>query len=75
MAQFYFSVNLNNDRTLCLAPLTERKLALAAEEIDDPSGYFLYEECASNQLARIEIIAKVTSEDAVLKLRDMFNMT
>lgn len=73
MAEFYFSVNIDNDRTLCVAPLTERKIALSGEEIDDPSGYFLFELSASDDSV-IEIIARVQSEEAAFRLRDMFNM-
>lgn len=75
MAQFYFSVNLDNDRTLCLAPLTDRKIALSGEEITDPSGYFLFETRGSDELGGIEIIARVMTEEAALRLREMFKMT
>lgn len=73
MSDYYFSVNLGNDRTLCLAPLTERKRAYSGEEIDDASGYFLFETRGSDETA-VEIIARVQSEEAALKLRDMLNM-
>ena len=73
MAEFYFSVNLDNDRTLCLAPLTDRKIALSGEEIADPSGYFLFETSSSDDSA-IEIIARVQSEEAAFRLRTMFKM-
>jgi hypothetical protein len=73
MAEFYFSVNLDNDRTLYIAPLTDRKIALSGEEIADPSGYFLFEAHSSDDSA-IEIIARVQSEEAAFRLRDMFKM-
>ena len=74
MAEFYFTVNLDNERTLCLAPLTDRKIAMAGIELNDPSGYFLFEKRGSGDLASIEVIAQVLTEDAALRLRDMFNM-
>lgn len=74
MAEFYFSVNLDNDRTLCLAPLTDRRIALSGQEIPDPSGYFLFEKRSSDELGGIEIIAQVLSEEAAFRLRDMFKM-
>ncbi len=74
MAEFYFSVNLDNDRTLCLAPLTERRIAMSGVELVDKSGYFLYEQRRSDAVGGVEIIAHVLSEDAVFRLRDMFNM-
>lgn len=74
MAEFYFSVNLDNDRTLCLAPLTNRKLALVVDDVPDPSGYFLFERRGSDETGRIEIIAHVHSEEAAFRLREMLNM-
>ena len=74
MANFYFSVSLDNDRTLCVAPLTNRKIEMAGVEVPDPSGYFLFEQCGSEAFGGIEIIAQVFSEEAALRLRDMFNM-
>lgn len=73
MGEFYFSVNLDNDRTLCIAPLTDRKIALSGEEINDPSGYFLFETRGSEDAA-VEIIARLQSEEAALRLREMFKM-
>ena len=43
MGAYYFSKALDNYRTLCLAPLTERRLAEPGQEIQDVSGYFLFE--------------------------------
>jgi hypothetical protein len=74
MADFYFSVNLDDDRKLCLAPLTDRRLAMAGVELADPSGYFLYEQRGSTELGSVEIIAQVFSDDAAFRLRDMFHM-
>ena len=75
MADYYFSVNLDNDRTLCLAPLTNRHIEHCGVSLEDESGYFLYEKCNSEEFGNIEIIARVMSEDAAFKLRDMFNMS
>lgn len=74
MEDFYFSVNLDNDRTLCLAPLTDRQIAMSGQELADTSGYFLYEQRSSDEFGGVEIIAQVLSEDGVSKLRQMFNM-
>ena len=74
MAQFYFSVNIDNDRSLCIAPLTDRKIAMSGQEIADPSGYFLFERCESDEIGGIEIIAQILSEEAAFRLRDMFKM-
>ncbi len=75
MADFYFSVNLEPDRTLCLAPLTDRRISLSGQQVEDTSGYFLFEQRGTGETAGIEIIAKVMDDEAALRLRDMFQMT
>ena len=75
MDEFYFSVSLGDNRTLCLAPITDRWIAMSGENVADPSGYFLFEKHGSDEFGGIEIIARVVSEDAVFRLREMFKMT
>jgi hypothetical protein len=75
MSDYYFSVNLEGDRMLCVAPMTDRRLGMSGQEIGDSSGYFLYEQQGSGEAASVEIIAKVLTEDAALRLRDMFQMS
>ncbi len=74
MDDLYFSAPIDNERTLCLAPITERRRAMSSQQIDDPSGYFLYELTGSGESARVEIIARILSEDAVHRLRDMLKL-
>ena len=74
MAEFYFSVNLDDTRTLCLAPLTDRRIAMSGQEIENAAGYFLFEQSGSGEFANVEIIAHVVSDEAAYKLRDMFRM-
>jgi len=75
MDGYYFSVTLDNDRTLCVAPLTERRAALSGQELQDTSGYFLFEHRASDDNSEVHILAKVLSEESVFTLKDMFKMT
>lgn len=75
MAQYYFSAELEDNRTLYLSPLTDRWIALSGEELADTSGYFLYEKCGEGLASSIEIIAQVQSDDAALRLREMFKMS
>lgn len=74
MDEFYFSVNLDNERTLCLAPLTSRRIYMSGQDIPDESGHFLFEKRGFGESAQIEIIAQVISDEAVHRLREMFNM-
>ncbi len=75
MEDFYFSVIIDRERTLCLAPLTHRRIAMSGQAIKDESGYFVFETRGSGECADVEIIAQVLSEESALRLRDMFNMT
>jgi hypothetical protein len=75
MATLFFTKTIGNDRTLYLAPLTERRIAMSGQEIDDPSGYFLFEQRGSDAVAGIEIIAQAVDEAAAMRLVQMFDMT
>jgi hypothetical protein len=74
MSTYYFSVNLDNQRTLCVAPLTERRIAMSGQVVPDSGGYFLFEKRGTGESAEIEIIAQALSEDAAFRLKDMLNM-
>lgn len=75
MGEFYFNVNLGNHRALCVAPLTDRRIAMSGQDIPDSSGYFLFEKRGTGESAEIDILARATSEDAAFRLREMFKMT
>jgi hypothetical protein len=75
MSDYYFSRTLNNFRTLCLAPLTERRLAESGQDIQDVSGYFLFEKWGCGDAAEIEILAQATSDEAAFRLRELFQMS
>jgi hypothetical protein len=75
MAEFYFSVNLDNHRTLCVAPLTDRRIAMSGQDVPDVSGYFLFEKRGDGEAVKIEILAHAMSEDAAFRLRDVLNMS
>ena len=74
MDDFYFSVNLDSERTLCLAPLTDRRLGMSGQDLADTSGYFLFEKRGEGEQAAIEVMAQVLTAEAALRLRDMFKM-
>ena len=74
MEGFYFTVKLDDERTLYLAPLTNRHLA-AAEPLDNIDGYFLFEQRGAGDFADIRIIAHVPTDDGALRLRHMLGMT
>ncbi len=73
MDQHYFSVDLGDSKKLCLAPLTDTQIENSGQEIADCGGYFLFERDVINP-NRIEIIAKIVSEESVFRLKQVFNM-
>jgi hypothetical protein len=75
MSEYFFSVPLDGARCLYLAPLVDQDLELAGQEISDTSGYFLFEKTGMGDGAQVEILAQAVSEEAALRLRDLFKMT
>lgn len=73
MEQMYLSAELDGGRVLCLAPLTDNQIENSGQEISDSAGYFLFERDSENA-SRIEIIAKVVSEEAIFRLQQAFNL-
>lgn len=73
MDQLYFSAEIEDGRALCLAPLTDEQIENSGQQIDDLGGYFLFER-DTHDPSRIEIIAKLISEDAIFKLKTAFNL-
>jgi hypothetical protein len=75
MDQLYYTVNIDSNRTLCLSQMTNRLISLSGQEIEDASGYFLYERRTRGDIVDVEVIARVLSDEAAMRLRDAFNMT
>jgi hypothetical protein len=71
MAEYYFSANIDSDTTLCIAPLTDRRIELSGEHIEDRSGYFLYQTKGGSEPGEVVILARLTSEEAALRLKEM----
>lgn len=75
MDELYLSVNLDNERTICIAPLTQRQIDASGEEMDDDSGYFLFERIGSGDSASINVLARLASEEAVESLRHVLGLS
>lgn len=78
MPQFYFSVNRDNRTRACIAPLSNRLIERSGQQIDDPSGYFLFELTetqSSGEFEDVEIIAQMVSEEAALRLKEILGMS
>lgn len=71
MADYYFSARVDSDTTLCIAPIAKKRVELSGQDIRDPSGYFLYQTKGGGDPGEVEIIARLESEEAALKLKEM----
>jgi hypothetical protein len=71
---YYFSVSFGNDRTLCIAPLTTRRVEQSGQKIKDLSGYYLYETNRCEEPPTVRIIAKLVSEEEAFCLSEMLQM-
>jgi hypothetical protein len=74
MPEYYFSAELDGETTLCISPITDKCIELSGEQVDDPSGYFLYQTKGGASLSEVEILARLTSEEAALKLKQILSM-
>ncbi len=74
MAQYYFSAQLDNDRALFIAPISDIDLELSGEVVEDSSGYFLYERCYSTPDAQITLLARIHSEEAAFQMSRLLNL-
>jgi len=74
MSEFYFSRQLDETRTLCVAPLSDRRIEASGQDVPNPSGYFLFETRGTDESAEVQIIAQVVSQEAALRLRDLLKM-
>ncbi|MCA1527359.1 MULTISPECIES: hypothetical protein [Bradyrhizobium] len=74
MSNYYFSAKVDDDTTLCIAPITARRIELSGQEIADDSGYFLFQTKGGAEPSEVEILARLTSEEAVLRLSQMLDL-
>lgn len=70
----YFSTQRDDGTKIYLCPLSSRRQASLAVPIEDASGYFLFEERVNGSFVEIEILARVDTDDAAMKLSRIFGM-
>jgi hypothetical protein len=75
MDNLYYTVNIDGGRELCISPLTDRLIELSGQDVEDQSGYFLYERNVRGGVTDIEIIARVLSLEGAFRLREAFKMS
>jgi hypothetical protein len=74
MAEYYFSAKIDTETTLCIAPISDKRVDLSGQEIEDRSGYFLYAVKGGGEPREVEILAQLKSDEAVLRLKQMLNL-
>jgi hypothetical protein len=67
---YYFSTDLDANRILCIAPLSNRRIESCSDRLDDISGYFLFE----TEQGETKVLARVISEEAAFELSELLNM-
>jgi hypothetical protein len=68
VTDYYLSAQVDQETTLCISPMTARRLALSCDEVEDESGHFLYVIRGGDEPREVEILARLTSDEAVFKL-------
>lgn len=71
MSEYYFSAQIDRDTTLCIAPLTTKRIELSGQHVDDVTGYFLYRTRGGGEPSEVQILARIESEEAALQLKDL----
>jgi hypothetical protein len=72
MEDVFLSTKLRDGRTLCISPLPARDYREAGGKgLGGEYGYFIYEVDPQSPHAGVEIIGKVSSIDAALRLHDL----
>lgn len=74
MSDCYFSAEIGNQKTLYLAPLSDRRINMSGQSIADQSGYFLFEQRGTGDAAEVEILAHLLSEEAAFRLKDLLGL-
>ncbi len=74
MAELYFSAKVGKDAVLCISPLSDTKAEMSDEKIEDRSGYFLYELINNDEVREIEILARVPSDEAAVRLKNLLGL-
>ena len=74
MSAYYFSARIDDETTLCIAPMSDRKIELSGEEISDTSGYFLYFAKGAGAPVEVEVVAQMRSDEAAFRLKELLRL-
>lgn len=74
MADIYLTGQTPDGKKLSIAPISSRRLARCVDAPEDSGGYFLTEECPSDPLGTVTILARIADIDAAMRLGRMFSL-
>lgn len=74
MAELYLTGKSINGKRLMIAPITSRILARCPEPPSDTAGYFLTEEETSDPMGTVTILARISDDEAALKIGRVFGL-
>lgn len=73
MNALYLSASVRPGASLCISPLTKRKIAASGQDPTNAAGYFLYEQIIGDPDS-IDILARIESEDAALRMGELLHL-
>lgn len=74
MDALYLTTESHDDTRLCIAPLTRQLMSATGENVADAAGYFLFERQGADP-ENVQILARVASEEAALRLAHLLNLS
>ena len=75
MDDLYLTATTESGSELCVSQLTNRQIALSGESLSDCAGYFLFERIGTGDDACINILARLTSDEAIDRVRVMLKLS
>lgn len=73
MADYYYKASRGDGTSLYIAPLTDRAIDAAGQELPTQGGHFLFER-RDDDPTEIRVIAHLISDDAVFEMRTLLNL-
>ncbi|MDX7953512.1 hypothetical protein P7D22_20310 [Lichenihabitans sp. Uapishka_5] len=74
MDALYLSAETGEDASLCIAPLSKRKVLACGHNPQTSAGYFLYEQKHGDPDG-VEILARIESEEAAIRIAGLLRLT
>lgn len=73
MADYYYTASRGDGTTLYIAPLTDRVIDAAGQELPAQGGHFLFERSDADP-SEVRVIAHLMSDEAVFEMRTLLNL-